>query len=72
VIVFCVCRREQWREGTHHGAGVGRGKAIYECAPDVEVGAASADRVDTAGVAQLCAGVDIVLVDEGETHVLWV
>lgn len=69
--------RRRWGGGeheTHHGAGVGRRDAAHNRAPDIKVGAATAIRVRTAGVAELSAGVDVIFVEEGKAHVLgeWV
>src|SRR4051794_23453676 len=57
-------------EFTHESASIGRRNAIYDRTPNVEVLASSTVGISITGVTERSTGIDIVLVNESETHIL--
>lgn len=59
------------RTNAHHATCISGRDAVDQCSPDVEVLTGTAVRVSTTSIAQVCACLGVVLIEEDESHVLY-
>jgi hypothetical protein len=55
---------------TYEAAGICCRDAVNNRSPDIEILTSTAVAVRATGIAQLCTSVNVIPIDEGETHVL--